>query len=95
MVRRVRRGAYCLWCKRALLSTDADSPLAFTKDHIYPRSLGGNQSRGKWYPCCRACNSVKADLTPEEWDRFREKHPRWWTLYPRTARQIGRFDGTN
>lgn len=91
MPRRKKRKPYCLWCKRELHKSDAPGGLAFTKDHIYPRSLGG----GKWYPCCRACNSVKADLTPEEWDRFREKHPRWWTLYPRTARQIGGFDGTN
>lgn len=93
-----RKKAYCLWCRRDLLDVRAldkegkPHGRAFTRDHLYPQSLGGK----KWYPCCRACNQVKADLTPQEWDAFRARYPRWWQFFPlQNARTIrGWQDGT-
>jgi len=85
--RRKKRKPYCLYCKRDLEKSSSPSDRAFTRDHLHPQSKGGK----KWYPCCRACNTVKADLTSDEWRRFQDAHPKWWKLYPKTARQIGGF----
>lgn len=77
-----------MWCKRPLTASTDTSSTAFTRDHLYPKSKGGV----KWYPCCKACNHVKADLTPEEWDTWRADHPEWWKLWPRyTARSYYRM----
>lgn len=34
-----------------------------TRDHVYPKSLGGISTT----PSCRPCNELKADLRPIEW----------------------------
>lgn len=31
---------------------------------------------------CRGCNQTKGDLTPREWERFKEATPRWWAQSP-------------
>ena len=41
-----------------------------TKDHVYPKSLGGYIKT----PCCLACNIYKADRKPIEWAVFAQKH---------------------
>lgn len=37
-----------------------------TVDHIIPRSKGGHSNWGNTVSCCKPCNSVKADRTPEQ-----------------------------
>lgn len=69
----------CHYCGRHLEAPSARSSLAMTMDHVTPKCLGGTRT----VPCCRACNHIKADLMPDEWDRWRAVHPKWWRIYPR------------
>lgn len=82
--RKMKRPAHCYWCKRQLEPSWSQGQCAFTKDHIVPQSEGGK----KWLPCCRACNTMKADMSPERWREFMADFPRWWQHYPMTAAVI-------
>lgn len=74
-----RRNSNCIWCRRPLAwNRKLPGGLQPTRDHIVPRSLGGTDKR--W--CCLACNQIKGDMTPFQWEQFREKVPNWWLLYP-------------
>lgn len=86
-----RKTAFCYWCRRSLQPSYSSQLLAFTKDHIVPRAMGGT----KWLPCCRACNHMKEDMHPEKWREFIKKYPRWWDMYPKTAAAIIREDMLN
>jgi len=66
----------CVWCRRQLEAADSTSDCAATRDHNPPRSQGGVGTR--W--CCKRCNFIKADLTPEQWQVFMAANPRWWKL---------------
>jgi len=60
--------------------TSPAHPLLVTRDHVIPkRAHGGDDDN--LVLCCRACNSVKAAMSPSEWAAFRETVPEWWTLY--------------
>ena len=72
------RRRYCLWCRRPLDAVNASTALSMTRDHVVPKAIGGQSTR----PCCLACNQLKGDMTPWQWDRFREVMPDWWRLYP-------------
>lgn len=48
---------------------DREKEVLFTKDHIYPRSLGGFNNINNYQPMCERCNHKKqsvTNLTPEE-----------------------------
>jgi len=51
-----RRCAYCL-------TSEANSGLPMTHDHIQPLSKGGETTFGNLCLACRLCNEFKADLT--------------------------------
>jgi 5-methylcytosine-specific restriction endonuclease McrA len=68
------KGANCAYCCRRMESTRSASRLAATRDHVQPKSLGG--SYRIW--CCRACNNIKADMTPNEWSLYMRQNPEWW-----------------
>lgn len=51
-----RDGHRCAYCGRS----------AATVDHVMPRSRGGANSWTNLVACCRSCNSLKGDRTPEE-----------------------------
>lgn len=74
---RRRRRVLCAWCQRQLEPPNAPSSVAFTRDHVMPRSLGGKRK----VPCCIACNNLKADMTPDQWRAFRDDNPEWWKLW--------------
>ena len=67
----------CTYCKRELTRASSPSGLAFTKDHVMPRALGGV----KTVPCCRTCNQMKGDMHPNEWRAFTEANPGWWRTH--------------
>tara|TARA_A100000172_G_scaffold74651_1_gene56919 strand:+ start:2993 stop:3499 length:507 start_codon:yes stop_codon:yes gene_type:complete len=46
-----------------------------TLDHIVPRSRGGKNSWTNLVACCKKCNQVKRDRTPEEADMQLIKKP--------------------
>lgn len=68
------RGARCAYCERLLEASTSRGKLAATRDHVHPKSKGGNYRI--W--CCRQCNQIKADMTVTEWRYFRLHNPNWW-----------------
>ena len=68
-------GGRCVYC--GLEAPDEEQTL----DHIVPRSKGGTSSQDNLRPCCRNCNTKKADRTLDEFRahcarerRFLPKH---------------------
>ena len=57
-----------------------------TTDHKIPKSRGGTNTQANKAPCCYPCNQEKADLTEEEYLRFRAlvqeglTRPHAWSL---------------
>lgn len=80
--RRARRVRSCFWCERHLEGSESGSSVAFTRDHVVPRSQGGTST----VPCCRACNNLKGDMLPDEWRAYMRANPEWWKLYKRRLR---------
>lgn len=56
-------GTFCCYCEIAL------RPETFTRDHIIPRSKGGGAGKNL-KPCCKVCNTEKADLLLREYIVF-------------------------
>lgn len=50
----------CHYCQREV----GPGALEFTRDHVVPRALGGQDRRDNVVPCCRDCNGEKADRYP-------------------------------
>ncbi len=42
-------------------------PRELTMDHRIPLVRGGRSTRGNCVPACRACNRLKQNLPPREW----------------------------
>ena len=80
-----RTRPHCCYCKRELVSATPERSNSYTRDHIHPEALGG----GRWVPCCRACNQLKADLPTTDWLWFIDHHPRWWKTFA-TSDQVER-----
>lgn len=72
-----RRILHCYWCKRDLHAPTARTRVAKTRDHVVPRSRGGR----KTVPCCRQCNQLKGDWSPEIWREVMRIFPRWWAQF--------------
>lgn len=81
MARRRNTNA-CTWCRRPMISHDGYTPIrdgrTRTRDHKYPKRLGGT----KTVPCCYACNQVKGGMDLREWFDFMSQNPKWWRLWP-------------
>jgi 5-methylcytosine-specific restriction endonuclease McrA len=90
----------CFYCNRQLTQPGKLASTAATKDHLTPKSEGGEYT--VW--CCRACNEVKGSRSMEQFDAFRKLNPRWWDLWRSNARvpvlsyetgnQFGRIDAS-
>lgn len=72
-----RRCCYCL-------TTEANSGISMTYDHIQPRSKGGETTFENLCLACRSCNEFKADsteaidpLTGETTPLFNSRTQRW------------------
>lgn len=71
-------GHLCTYCRRVMEARGNRSRLAATMDHVLPKSKGGG---GPWVRkiwCCRQCNTLKADMMPEDWSAFMVAYPEWW-----------------
>jgi hypothetical protein len=58
-------GVPCLYCGQP--TTREPGPKQFNREHVIPRSRGGNNSPENYVPACRTCNLQKGPRTPEEW----------------------------
>ena len=50
----------CLYCGKDCAPTD------ITLDHVLPKSRGGDSSPSNLVTCCKNCNTLKSDLSLEE-----------------------------
>ena len=61
----------CWYCGDVLF------PSTKTKDHFWPKSLGGRLK----VCCCKNCNALKRNLTPNEFiklmEKLKNKHPHY------------------
>ena len=71
----------CYWCWRPLLPSALNLARSETRDHVYPKSLGGERT----VPACVACNNLKGDMRPYQWREFRQANPKWWLMYENRA----------
>ena len=72
---------HCHWCHRKFHR--GDPGLVVTDDHIVPQCMGGTET----VRACRACNELKGDMTPEQWQEVMTEIPGWWRLYTRSGRR--------
>lgn len=63
------RGPRCFYCERFFgrIPFGSDRPLKKTRDHIFPKSKGGNDSLTNILNCCQHCNTSKGAMTLEQW----------------------------
>lgn len=62
-----------------------------TVDHYVPQALGGSNARSNLRWACARCNTLKADMPPEEWEQRIPELPRpAETTYQRKVRLIQR-----
>ena len=55
------------YCGKPTLKEPKYSPRQLNRDHIIPRSRGGNNSPENYTPACRECNMSKGAKTPQQW----------------------------
>lgn len=51
---------FCCYCSKELNKHN------YTRDHIYPKSLGGKITK----PCCKTCNTEKSNMTLIQYAQF-------------------------
>ena len=60
-VEKIRQNNYCWYCGKEL------EPSKLTKDHVFPRSKGGDNDMDNIIMVCKTCNSSKGDMDFFEW----------------------------
>lgn len=68
------QGGFCFFCGRTMSLDPADKiePHYATRDHMLPKSLGGDDSWGNTVMACRACNQNKGGRVPTEMECIRQ-----------------------
>lgn len=74
-------GTPCTYCGDP--TTNAPGPKQLNRDHVIPRSQGGNNSPENRVPSCRDCNLQKGPRTPRQW--YRNEQWTWNNLCSRYA----------
>ena len=86
----------CTYCRRiTTMDPGPAGSLTATVDHIIPVSKGGAaRDRANLALACAACNNLKADMLPAEWEAFMADRPRWWLrgARPRPAARKETFE---
>lgn len=62
--KRKRSSGICHYCGKKF------SPESLTMDHLVPLGRGGKSVKENLVPCCKECNSKKANLLPWEWSEY-------------------------
>ena len=61
---------YCWYCGKEV------EPSKLTKDHVFPRSKGGDNNMDNIIMVCKSCNSSKGDMDLFEWyEEIRHEFP--------------------
>lgn len=60
-VEKIKQNNYCWYCGKEMRSSD------LTKDHVFPRSKGGNNDMDNIIMVCKNCNSSKGNTDLFEW----------------------------
>lgn len=70
-----RDGFRCKYCRCKLLEgkRHKTDPRRVTIDHYIPRALGGSEHLDNLVLACLGCNSAKANLLPEEYEKVRKR----------------------
>ena len=86
----LRDHSTCQYCGRQF------SPSELTLDHVLPRSRGGDSTWDNLVGCCKRCNHLKGNRTPEEARMYLIRRPRAFSLHVnrQIMRYIGRADMT-
>lgn len=72
--RKRAHGLPCPYCGRQMDLRNAK--LIPTRDHVIPRCRGGTEL----VICCITCNTIKADMLPDQWRAYMTANPDWWLL---------------
>lgn len=75
-------GEFCPYCGKLMMF---GTPRVPTRDHVYPRSLGGTLAESNRLIVCRPCNHDKSNMTLEQFARRLEakrdeRTPLIWAL---------------
>lgn len=68
-VEKIRQNNYCWYCGKEM------EPSMLTKDHVFPRSKGGDNDMDNIIMVCKTCNSSKGDMDLFEW--YAEVRKEW------------------
>lgn len=80
----------CHYCSRKTsLTIDYYDPLRATVDHKFPVSRGGTDELENLVNACSACNNMKGDMIPDEWNQFCSENPEWWESYGKKGFAVG------
>ncbi len=60
-VAKIQQNNYCWYCGKEM------EPLKLTKDHVFPRSKGGDNDMDNIIMVCKTCNSSKGNMDLFEW----------------------------
>jgi len=60
---------YCALCGHPITDKTYQGPWRLTADHTIPRSRGGITDSSNLLPAHSICNSIKTDISPEEWEK--------------------------
>ena len=60
-VSKIQHNNYCWYCGKEM------KPTNLTKDHVFPRSKGGNNDMDNIIMVCKACNSSKGNMDLFKW----------------------------
>lgn len=69
-VAKIQQNDYCWYCGKEM------EPSKLTKDHVFPRSKGGDNDMDNIIMVCKTCNSSKGNMDLLEWySEVREEWP--------------------
>lgn len=68
-VSKIQQNDVCWYCGKAM------SPKQLTKDHVFPRSKGGDNNMDNIIMTCKACNSSKGNMDLFKW--YAEVRKEW------------------
>lgn len=68
-VAKIQQNNYCWYCGKEI------EPSKLTKDHVFPRSKGGNNDMDNIIMVCKTCNSSKGNMDLFEW--YAEVRKEW------------------